>query len=127
MSDVQNTISLESILARAEAQQTNIDETTSRVEDRLNPEDLSRAKVDLARQWLAIAIITVYCLATLGTLLYLGYMVTRAPRGAVSPYAAQMIDVLKVVVLPVVTFMLGFYFGTSTTSNQSRVPSRRER
>jgi hypothetical protein len=88
----------------------------------LAPPEGERATTNRSRYYLAIAIIAVYTVSVLGVLLFFGLRDLACPNCQVTPYGQQMVDILKVVVLPVVTFMLGFYFGTGALTQGGKNP-----
>lgn len=80
-----------------------------------NAADLKRSeqeRIGRDRSFLSNRIIWLYCGAVTGALIFLAYksLIADATK-PLDPYSAQIVDIMKVVILPVVTFMLGFYFG----------------
>jgi hypothetical protein len=80
----------------------------------------SERRIDIARLTLAGAIMFAYVASIFVALIWFGTRipgVSPAGKGPLTldPYSSAMVDILKVLVLPVVTLMLGFYFGTGST------------
>lgn len=76
---------------------------------------------DYTRLLPALAIMLVYFGSIAVALIWFGVELSKVPAGGprpttLDPYAVAMLDILKVLVLPVVTLMLGFYFGTGSAS-----------
>jgi cobalamin biosynthesis Mg chelatase CobN len=83
----------------------------------------SRRTVDNTRTIISVIIILLYVVGVSATLLLFSFHIPRKLLSltTLDPYAAAMLDILKVVILPVVTFMIGYYFGTATSeARQSR-------
>jgi hypothetical protein len=123
--------------ALAKAASASASGADERVDQAAQAEANSARSIDWARSILSISIIGIYIIAVAAVLIYLGYNATVLSREraasltVIDPYSSAMLDVLKVVVLPVVTFMLGFYFGTGSSplsrqsSRQTRTPPLR--
>ncbi len=83
------------------------------------------------RSWIATTIIVTYGLAILGVILYVMFSVPACTGPADvcqtlsatwDKQAALLSDIVVTAVLPVVTLMLGFYFGTENTRAAGRAP-----
>ena len=83
------------------------------------------------RSWIATTIIVTYGLAILGVILYVMFSVPACTGSAEvcqtlsatwDKQAALLSDIVVTAVLPVVTLMLGFYFGTENTRAAGRAP-----
>ena len=86
----------------------------------------SAARTDWTRVSLAIGIGGLYIYSVIAVVSVLAGHIRPAGTATplvIDPYAGAMIDVLKSVVLPVVTFMLGYYFGTGQSLPGLKAPS----
>jgi hypothetical protein len=81
------------------------------------------------RSWIATTIIVTYGLAILGIILYVMFsvpactedlVVCQAASAAWDKQAGMLSDLIVTAVLPVVTLMLGFYFGTENVRNSAQ-------
>jgi ABC-type dipeptide/oligopeptide/nickel transport system permease component len=91
----------------------------------LSDQAAAERRTDYIRLTLSISIMIVYLGSVLFALYLFGSKTAVFPRGSVvpgtiDPYSAALFDVLKVMVLPVVTLMLGFYFGTGASARSSK-------
>ena len=79
------------------------------------------------RTWIARTIIVTYSAAILGMFLYLLFTVPSCPAdmkeaackalaNSWDNQAGKLLDLITIAILPVVTLMLGFYFGTERTA-----------
>ena len=97
--------------------------------------EASRAAADNTRRmsrdrsWIAVTIIATYGAAILGIILYVMFSVPdctaaldvcRASSEAWDKQAGMLSDLIVTAVLPVVTLMLGFYFGTENVRNNAQ-------
>lgn len=96
--------------------------------------EASRAAADNTRRmsrdrsWIAVTIIATYGAAILGIILYVMFSVPdctaalevcQASSAAWDKQAGMLSDLIVTAVLPVVTLMLGFYFGTENVRNNA--------
>jgi hypothetical protein len=81
------------------------------------------------RSWIATTIIVTYGAAILGIILYVMFSVPtctgdleicNAASAAWDKQAGMLSDLIVTAVLPVVTLMLGFYFGTENVRNSAQ-------
>lgn len=81
------------------------------------------------RSWIATTIIVTYGAAILGIILYVMFSVPTctaalevctAASAAWDKQAGMLSDLIVTAVLPVVTLMLGFYFGTENVRNSAQ-------
>lgn len=85
-------------------------------------------RVGRDRSWIAKTIVGTYGVAVIGMLAYIAFSMPDCPTtgagscDAMASWQVQaklLFDLIVTAVLPIVTLMLGFYFGTeSTNSNQ---------
>jgi hypothetical protein len=96
--------------------------------------EASRAAADSARRmsrdrsWIATTIIVTYGLAILGIIVYVMFSVPactgdieicQAASAAWDRQAGMLSDLIITAVVPIVTLMLGFYFGTENARNNA--------
>jgi hypothetical protein len=82
-------------------------------------------RADYIRLVLAVAVMLVYLGSVAAALYWFGSRIPPPPAGGkaaltLDPYSSALVDILKVLVLPVVTLMLGFYFGTGAAAKTAR-------
>jgi len=72
-------------------------------------------RADYIRLVLAVAVMLVYLGSVAAALYWFGSRIPAAPADGktLDAYSGAVLDILKVLVLPVVTLMLGFYFGAA--------------
>jgi|GEM_PF-6416047 len=81
-------------------------------------------RADYIRLVLAIAVMAVYLGSVAAALYWFGSRIPLQPADGkapltLDPYSSALLDILKVLVLPVVTLMLGFYFGTGAAAKST--------
>ncbi|MGI8841157.1 MAG: hypothetical protein ACR2F8_10335 [Caulobacteraceae bacterium] len=81
-------------------------------------------RADYIRLVLAVAVMLVYLGSVAAALYWFGSRIPPLPADGkppltLDPYSSALIDILKVLVLPVVTLMLGFYFGTGAAARST--------
>ena len=69
-----------------------------------------QTQADRDRSWIARRIITVFVVAIAGVFVLLG--VQGIASGAWDTSASQAVELIKTAVLPIVTLVLGYYFGS---------------
>jgi hypothetical protein len=82
-------------------------------------------RTDYTRLALAVSIMLVYLVSVAVALAWLGSRIPdfrpeSAAPATLDPYSLAVLDILKVLVLPVVTLMLGFYFGTGSSHRSGK-------
>lgn len=119
-------VDLSAIFADAER---SVSSSRSQVEteaSRASAENTRRMSRD--RSWIATTIIVTYGAAILGIILYVMFSVPactddleicQAASAAWDKQAGMLSDLIVTAVLPVVTLMLGFYFGTENVRNNA--------
>jgi lysylphosphatidylglycerol synthetase-like protein (DUF2156 family) len=92
---------------------------------------VSSMRMSRDRSWIATTIIVTYGLAILGIILYVMFsvptctedqdlVVCQAASATWDKQAGMLSDLIVTAVLPVVTLMLGFYFGTENVRNSAQ-------
>ncbi|MDQ2860442.1 MAG: hypothetical protein M3T55_06895 [Pseudomonadota bacterium] len=78
-------------------------------------------RADYIRLVLAVAVMFVYLGSVAAALYWFGSRIPAAPTDGktLDAYSSAVLDILKVLVLPIVTLMLGFYFGTGASNKTS--------
>ncbi len=114
---------LERLIRETREKLSSSDETVEQAERRTSTENLARMGRD--RSWISIAIISTYALAIIGALVYLLFTAPDCGAAAIETCSGHMArweaqvgrlqDLIVTAVLPIVTLMLGFYFGTETS------------
>ncbi len=69
-----------------------------------------QTQADKDRSWIARRIITVFVVAIIGVFVLLGLQ--GHASGAWDTPASQAVELIKTAVLPIVTLVLGYYFGS---------------
>ena len=123
MTDIPSASDLDQFLGQIEAKVRQSDETVETAAERVSAENQRRMGRD--RSWIAITIIVTYALAVGGAILFI---LISAPAcdstdaagcttivGEWKTQAELLQNLIVTAVLPIVTLMLGFYFGTETT------------
>jgi hypothetical protein len=117
-------IDLTAVFADAERRVSSLRSQVETEASRAAAENTRRMSRD--RSWIATTIIVTYGLAILGIILYVMFsvpactedlLVCQAAAAAWDKQAGMLSDLIVTAVLPVVTLMLGFYFGTENARN----------
>lgn len=113
---------LDELLEQARGQITNSNQTVAEAERKVISENIARMGRD--RSWISISIIVTYAVAVISALAYLLWSAPVCSVGGDSECASGLArweaqvgmfqDLIVTAVLPIVTLMLGFYFGTET-------------
>jgi hypothetical protein len=119
-------VDLSAVFADAERKVSSLRSQVETEASRASAENTRRMSRD--RSWIATTIIVTYGLAILGIILYVMFSVpvcTEDPEicqvasAAWDKQAGMLSDLIVTAVLPVVTLMLGFYFGTENVRNNA--------
>lgn len=119
-------VDLSAVFADAERRVSSMRREVETEATRAAAENTRRMSRD--RSWIATTIIVTYGAAILGIILYVMFSVPtctseleicNAASAAWDKQAGMLSDLIVTAVLPVVTLMLGFYFGTENVRNGS--------
>jgi hypothetical protein len=119
-------VDLTSIFADAEREVSSMRSQVETEASRAAADNTRRMSRD--RSWIAVTIIATYGAAILGIILYVMFSVPactedleicQAASEAWDKQAGMLSDLIVTAVLPVVTLMLGFYFGTENVRNNA--------
>lgn len=119
-------VDLSSVFADAERKVSTMRSQVETEASRAAADNTRRMSRD--RSWIATTIIVTYGLAILGIILYVMFSVPactsdleicQAASAAWDKQAGMLSDLIVTAVLPVVTLMLGFYFGTENARNNA--------
>jgi hypothetical protein len=119
-------VDLTSVFAAAERKVSSMRSDVETEASRAAADNTRRMSRD--RSWIATTIIVTYGLAVLGIILYVMFSVPnctvdletcQAASAAWDKQAGMLSDLIVTAVLPVVTLMLGFYFGTENVRNNA--------
>jgi hypothetical protein len=119
-------VDLSSVFADAERKVSSMRSQVETEATRAAADNTRRMSRD--RSWIATTIIVTYGLAILGIILYVMFSVPtctaeleicEAASAAWDKQAGMLSDLIVTAVLPVVTLMLGFYFGTENVRNNA--------
>ena len=117
-------VDLSSVFADAERRVSTMRKEVETEASRAFADNTRRMSRD--RSWIATTIIVTYGAAILGIILYVMFSVPtctgeleicNAASAAWDKQAGMLSDLIVTAVLPVVTLMLGFYFGTENVRN----------
>ena len=117
-------VDLTSVFADAERRVSSMRKEVETEASRAFADNTRRMSRD--RSWIATTIIVTYGAAILGIILYVMFSVPtctgelevcNAASAAWDKQAGMLSDLIVTAVLPVVTLMLGFYFGTENVRN----------
>jgi hypothetical protein len=119
-------VDLTSVFADAERKVSSMRREVETEATRAAADNTRRMSRD--RSWIATTIIVTYGLAILGIILYVMFsvpscaedlLICQAASAAWDKQAGMLSDLIVTAVLPVVTLMLGFYFGTENVRNST--------
>ena len=119
-------VDLTSVFADAERKVSSMRSQVETEASRAAADNTRRMSRD--RSWIATTIIVTYGLAILGIILYVMFSVPtctedlevcQAASAAWDKQAGMLSDLIVTAVLPVVTLMLGFYFGAENMRNSA--------